>query len=737
MGLRRYGFWKEVQNLTIYRNPDPSKGRWTRLVLPADYANGKLAGWNQRHAKDQSSTQFGCNPWGRSDFLAGDAFLYGVGYIEVLDPQATLHPIGDYSSEDSFLWDSWVKSSVCNWSHDKQNQRFGFEFILDNDAEENQPLVAYDDGAGWQLVGVGSGSANISGGEDNQQKIRGNSCFRIQISPTGGSYEWLAAIYSFPQTLDLSGYDFWCIWWYGSNSGKWNHFLLKTTGVDWFRWNILDDWVGWRRLILPLRSPHESYGNVSLSQINLIQIDFYPIDIADRTHYIDRTVFDFARWVRCEVRVSDAVRGVDLYSWDGSSYQKFLENGLPSSNKLFFLSGLKMSDVRGDGSGLGSTYLGSRGEQVKYRNALSFDGVDDYVSVSDSSNLRGFSNLTILMWVKIPSGTGYWGFASKTNYSNGWQFIKHWNTQRTLFEIFEEGNNNGSAAISYSNIPGNIWTQIGIVVEGFTWKFIFNGAVDKVFTSSRVLIHSTVPLWIGRSRASNPYLNGLIGEARIYSRALSASEIQQLYSRRFDDTIPDVRSGLVLDLPLDGDALDYSGYGNHGTIYGARWTAPTSTQLSGKHGCRKRIVFILGMPPEDYRDSASGGVSQAKIKLEVKYANDGEATYEFEDSDNQYYGLRNISKKYLLLFRKDSQGPVDFIQLKNTSVGDGLPTYLAVKADHSEEIKEVQITLPSLADQSRKHWGQSTSDPTQDQDGDGILDAVEEVEGFVDQGGWG
>jgi hypothetical protein len=218
---------------------------------------------------------------------------------------------------------------------------------------------------------------------------------------------------------------------------------------------------------------------------------------------------------------------------------------------------------------------------------------------------------------------------------------------------------------------------------------------------------------------------------------LSASEIQQLYLRRFDDTIPDVRSGLVLDLPLDGDALDYSGYGNHGTIYGAKWVAPTSTQLSGKHGCRKRIVFVLGMPPEDYRDSASGGVSQAKIKLEVKYASEGEATYEFEDSDNQYYGLRNISKKYLLLFRKDSQGPVDFIQLKNTSIGDGLPTYLAVKADHSEEIKEVQITLPSLADQSRKHWGQSTLDPTLDSDGDGILDAVEEVEGFVDQGGWG
>jgi len=193
----------------------------------------------------------------------------------------------------------------------------------------------------------------------------------------------------------------------------------------------------------------------------------------------------------------------------------------------------------------------------------------------------------------------------------------------------------------------------------------------------------------------------------------------------------------VLDMPFDGDALDYSGYNNHGTIYGARFTAPQSTQLSGKYGCKKRIVFVLGMPPEDFQDSASGGVSQAKIKLEVKYASEGEATYEFEDSTDQYYGLRNISKKYLLLFRKDPQGPVDFIQLKNTAVGDGLPTYLTVKADHNEEIKEVQITLPNLTDQSKKHWGQSTKDPTVDEDNDGILDAIEEVEEFIDQGGWG
>ncbi|NHV97745.1 MAG: hypothetical protein HA494_08205 [Thaumarchaeota archaeon] len=728
MGLRRYGFWKEVQNLTIYRNPDPSKGRWTRLVLPADYANGKLAGWNQRHAKDQSSTQFGCNPWGRSDFLAGDALLYGVGYIEVLDPQATLHPIGDYSSEDSFLWDSWVKSSMCNWSHDKQNQRFGFEFILDNEAEENAASVVYDDDeAIWSPYQAGSGSFSVSLSEETSIVKKGSSSLKASIS--SGSYSDVGASASFSPAQNWRGKDFLCLWLYGMGSGgTWR--VQIGDGVNWCRWSFSDDFSGWRRVILPLKAPSESSGSVNLDAVSNLSV--YITAASTGAWYLDRVAVDELRLVRCEVRVPDEIRSVDLYSWDGSSYQKFLENGLPSSNKLFFLSGLKMSDVRGDGSGLGSTYLGSRGEQVKYRNALSFDGVDDYVNTPLSIN--GYAGLTYEAWVNAGDlnfgGTSWKMIIDDGNNQTFLAVIK------TNYQITFAVNTSSRSTLNSSlTLSQNQWYHIVGTYDGSYQKIYVNGVLNTSKAWSGNIVSSTT-VRVGWG-LSDRYWRGLIDEVRIYSRALSASEIQQLYLRRFDETIPDVRSGLVLDLPLDGDALDYSGYGNHGTIYGAKWVAPTSTQLSGKHGCRKRIVFVLGMPPEDYRDSASGGVSQAKIKLEVKYANDGEATYEFEDSDNQYYGLRNISKKYLLLFRKDSQGPVDFIQLKNTSVGDGLPTYLAVKADHSEEIKEVQITLPSLADQSRKHWGQSTSDPTQDQDGDGILDAVEEVEGFVDQGGWG
>ncbi|MEM3510060.1 MAG: LamG domain-containing protein [Nitrososphaerales archaeon] len=745
MALRRYGFWKEVQDLRVYRNPDPSKGRWMRLVLPADYANKKLCGWSQKHAKDQSANQFGCSPWGNSDFGEGDYLLYGVGFPSVSLGELKLHPLNNYDIEGDALVDSYVKGSLCNWSHDKANMKYSYEFYLDNDLEETNALEIYDDDKTvWTAGGVGTGTKSISIAEETTEKVRGTSSLKINLSTTGGAYDWLYIRRDFSLALDLTNYDFWCIWWYGANSGKNITFTVKTADSDYYYWQVVDNWSGWRRLIFPLRKPTGVSGTPSLSNITHIQIDFYPNEITDRTHYIDRTVFDFGRWVKVEARVPDSVKRVDLYSWDGSQYQKCLSGGLPSTDKLFFLDGTKLSDILPDRTGLGEAYTGSRGETKVVDNALSFDGVDDYLSIphSDSLYFEGKNEITICLIIKVQPGASN---------NDSWISCNHASAPHILF-----GGNGSYGAIfdlyGQDNVRHRLTVSSGVDGDYHHWFATYDGRRQRIYRDGvKVAESPSDDVFTIKSPSQNiPWLiaknkwegktKGLIKDVRIYNRALSASEIQQLYNRRFDKTIPDVRSGLVLDLPLDGDAQDYSGYNNHGTIYGAKFLVPTDQHqftYSSTYGCKNRVGFIVKMPPEDFRDSASYGISQCRLKLECFYSDDGKATYEFEDSNNQYYGLRNINKKYLLLFRKDSSGPADFIQLKNTTVGDGLPTYLSVTADHNQEIHEVKLTLPNLTDQSKKHWGQSTKDPTLDEDNDGILDVVEEVEEFIDQGGWG
>jgi hypothetical protein len=63
------------------------------------------------------------------------------------------------------------------------------------------------------------------------------------------------------------------------------------------------------------------------------------------------------------------------------------------------------------------------------------------------------------------------------------------------------------------------------------------------------------------------YLNGSIANVQIYNTALTPQEIQYLYQQGLGGA-PVRLQNLVAWWPLNGDAKDYSGNNNHGTING-------------------------------------------------------------------------------------------------------------------------------------------------------------------------
>jgi hypothetical protein len=163
-------------------------------------------------------------------------------------------------------------------------------------------------------------------------------------------------------------------------------------------------------------------------------------------------------------------------------------------------------------------------------------------------------------------------------------------------------------------------------------------------------------------------------------------------------------------------------------------TAPSTMTFSGYYGCKKRIGFAIKMPPDDGQDSSTYGISQCKLKLEVYYGIGdsgfwGEVTYEFEDSTNNYYGLRNINKPYIALWH-DAEKRANFIILPNTTVGDGLPSRLEVTADENQNIVKVVLGWASQKTGDLR-YGLDLTDPTLDSDGDGIPDVIENIENYV------
>jgi hypothetical protein len=103
--------------------------------------------------------------------------------------------------------------------------------------------------------------------------------------------------------------------------------------------------------------------------------------------------------------------------------------------------------------------------------------------------------------------------------------------------------------------------------NGSAIKLYFDGVTKTSATLTGAIITSTYGVIIGNRETANMYFNGQISNVQVYSTALTSQEIQYLYQQGLGGG-PVRLQNLVGWWPLNGDAKDYSGNNNHGTING-------------------------------------------------------------------------------------------------------------------------------------------------------------------------
>ena len=70
------------------------------------------------------------------------------------------------------------------------------------------------------------------------------------------------------------------------------------------------------------------------------------------------------------------------------------------------------------------------------------------------------------------------------------------------------------------------WSHLAATYDGASQKLFLNGVLVASRIQANLIGVSTGPLRIGGDSVWGEYFNGLIDEVRVYSRALSAGEIQ-------------------------------------------------------------------------------------------------------------------------------------------------------------------------------------------------------------------
>ena len=170
----------------------------------------------------------------------------------------------------------------------------------------------------------------------------------------------------------------------------------------------------------------------------------------------------------------------------------------------------------------------------KVGGALEFDGVDDYVSFSNTIGLN-FNTYTISFWIK--PNTGFSGTVFRLSNSTS-------NTQsRSKYEIrvtssgitFITGD--GATVDSdsfFASIPADSWSLVTCSLDGSNLKTCnLNGSVISSSANNvDISLNSPIVSFIGTNKnsAGNNFYEGLLDEIRIYNTALSVQEILDIYS---------------------------------------------------------------------------------------------------------------------------------------------------------------------------------------------------------------
>ncbi len=306
-------------------------------------------------------------------------------------------------------------------------------------------------------------------------------------------------------------------------------------------------------------------------------------------------------------RALTAAQVLALYNAGEAQFKQPTKNGLVGYWSFDDASSTKATDSSGNGNtgtltnmafpataSSGWTINGKRGY------GLAFDGTDDYVTLPNLD----YNSLTFSAWIKRGrTSAGNFDRLLMSVNSNGWGV--YMDSNNTIgFTKVAVSNTNSSGTITDTN-----WHHVVVTYDGANSRYYIDGVLDS--SPSYAVSFSGGGSYTIGSRGTGEYFQGKIDEVRIYNRALSATEVANLYASGAravnasqNVTGSSLDSGLVGLWSFNGSdlsgttATDGSGGGNTGTLT----NGPIKT--IGKVG---QALIMDGV--DDYVSVASSNIS--------------------------------------------------------------------------------------------------------------------------------
>ena len=202
--------------------------------------------------------------------------------------------------------------------------------------------------------------------------------------------------------------------------------------------------------------------------------------------------------------------------------------GLVAAYGLDTGTGTTITDQSGTGNNgttTNTTWAGSTAG--RYGNALTFNGTNAVASIPDGPSLDLTTGMTVEAWVRPTAlGNDYRTILMKERpggsayalYANG-----SGNDRAPIGETFI---GTYRSAIGSTQLALNTWTHLATTYDGSVLALYVNGTQAAQLLVTGAVATSTSPLKLGGNAIWGEWFAGQIDEVRVYSRALTATEIQ-------------------------------------------------------------------------------------------------------------------------------------------------------------------------------------------------------------------
>lgn len=347
----------------------------------------------------------------------------------------------------------------------------------------------------------------------------------------------------------------------------------------------------------------------------------------------------------------------------GQADTAFLTNGLVGYWKMDESSRDSEGEITSDSSGnahhgtlYGDNSTGDNGTGMdctslgKYGTGCEYDGTDDYVSIADTDALDLSTAYSFAFWVRSPNSSDTNAIdvvtfkkasttLNRTNYSFNWSHTN--DTYDNACVHSHSGVFSTNIAQLPSALAADTWYHITCVYDGNTLKAYLNGnlVATDTSTSSPDTGGGRFVIGAGVSDADanvNNFFQGKVDEYRLYNRALSSKEINNLYN-----WAPGPIAYYNFDEGQGNSTLkDISGNGLHGTMYninGSEWVPGKFGQaLAFNNGTSDRVVNI-GVIDSKFNGSYGSAMAWARVPSWTGIPEDGNIFNVFADGSNRLF----------------------------------------------------------------------------------------------------